>query len=819
MKYVDVAVPLGVRKTFAYSVPAQLRDQAVRGVRVLVPFGRKIITGFVVGVSPDPPDGNFKVRSIRAVLDPAPMIPAVLVETALWAAERYFTSPGEILKAALPAGSQIAGSQEIRLTPRAERLLAGGLRPTGLSSQANSILNTLSHEGALTLPELSRRGGVPDASRWLGSLAQEGWITIEEKLQRPRVSAKERLGIRALEPAGQNLESLTPLQRALYSFLEPGGKPVPLKEMLRATRASASVAQALARKGLAEIAPLKLLRIPVDIAEAPAPATHHLTAAQEQIFHELRAALSRGVATRYLIHGVTGSGKTEIYLKLIAEVLRQGQASILMVPEIGLTPLLARIATSHFPDQVALMHSAMSPGERFDQWHRIRSGEARVVVGTRSAVFAPLQDLRLVIVDEEQDASYKQDETPVYHAREVAWHRIQQSSGVLLMGSATPSIETFHGARTTKEIRYLALPQRFQARPLPRVTLVDMALEFQRHGKNSVVSGTLQQELKERLRLGEQSIIMLNRRGYATMLLCRSCGHTTSCPDCSIALTYHQEQRRLICHYCGIEQQPPSACTSCGGEYIYYVGVGSEQLEEMLRSMFPAARIARFDRDSTRRRGALRRILLAFAERNLDILVGTQMLAKGHDFPNVTLVGVIGSDAGLSFPDFRSAERTFQLLTQVAGRAGRGETPGQVVIQSFYPNHYVLRFARNQDYTGFFEREIEYRKLLGYPPFVRMVQILVSNASQVEASKVGRKIAVAIKSQSQRHELASQLRILGPAVAPLEKLRGKYRYQVLLKSPPGADLTPLLRDAFAELGTHRVPLKNVQVDIDPLSLL
>jgi primosomal protein N' (replication factor Y) len=346
-----------------------------------------------------------------------------------------------------------------------------------------------------------------------------------------------------------------------------------------------------------------------------------------------------------------------------------------------------------------------------------------------------------------------------------------------------------------------------------------MALEFQRYGKNSVVSTTLRQELKERLRLGEQSIVMLNRRGYSTMLLCRSCGHTTSCPDCSISLTYHQEQRRLICHYCGIEQQPPSACASCGGEYMYYAGVGSEQLEEVLRTMFPTARIARFDRDSTRRRGALRKILLEFAERNLDILVGTQMLAKGHDFPNVTLVGVIGSDAGLAFPDFRSAERTFQLLTQVAGRAGRGETPGQVVIQSFYPNHYVLRFAKNQDYTGFFEREIEYRKLLGYPPFARMVQILVSNASQIEASKVSRKIAAAIKSQGQRHELATQLRILGPAVAPLEKLRGKYRYQVLLKSPPETDLTPVLRDAFAELGTHRVPLQNVQVDIDPLSLL
>jgi primosomal protein N' (replication factor Y) len=819
MKYVDVAVPLGVRKTFVYSVPPPLQDKAVCGVRVLVPFGRKIITGFVVGTSLQTPEGTFRVRSIREVLDSTPIIPAGLVETALWTAERYFTAPGEILKAALPAGSQIQGYQRLRLTPRAERLLGGGLRPTSLSAQANSILDTLSHEGRLTLTELSRLAGVRDASRWVGSLAEEGWIAIEEELRRPRVSDKEQLAIRALMPPGQQPESLTAVQRAFYASLEPEGKPIPLKTALRTARASASVARALERRGWVEIAPLRLVRVPLDLAEAPPPPARELTPAQQQIFHELCAGLSRGAAARYLIHGVTGSGKTEIYLKLIAEVLRQGYSAIFMVPEIGLTPLLARIAASHFPDQVALLHSAMSPGERFDQWYRIRSGDARVVVGTRSAVFAPLQDVRLVIVDEEQDASYKQDETPIYHAREVAWHRIQRSAGVLVMGSATPSIETFHSARDTGEIRYLALPQRFKARPLPQVTLVDMTLEFQRYGKQAVISTALKEELKERLRLGEQSIVMLNRRGYSTLLLCRTCGYTTPCPDCSISMTYHQEQRRLVCHYCGFEQQPPESCASCGGDYIYYVGVGCEQLAEVLRTMFPRARIGRFDRDSTRRRGALREILLEFAGGRLDILVGTQMLAKGHDFPNVTLVGVIGSDAALSFPDFRSAERTFQLLTQVAGRAGRGDRPGQVVIQSFYPNHYVLRFARNQDYTGFFEHEIEYRKLLGYPPFTRLAQILVAHASQIGASKIGRRIAEAIKSQSQRQVPGHPLRVLGPAVAPLEKLRGKYRYQVLLKSHPGDDLTPVLQDAFAELASHRVPLKDVQVDIDSLSLL
>ena len=366
---------------------------------------------------------------------------------------------------------------------------------------------------------------------------------------------------------------------------------------------------------------------------------------------------------------------------------------------------------------------------------------------------------------------------------------------------------------------YLSLPERIHARPMAEVTVLDMGLEFRRQGKKTVVSQLLRQELQERLERGEQSMVLLNRRGYSRMLLCRSCGHAFTCPDCSVSMTYHQAEGRLICHYCAAEAEPPAACVNCQGEYIYFVGVGTEQLEETLRSMFPNARIGRLDRDTTRRRGSLRRILLEFAEGRLDILVGTQMLAKGHDFPNVTLVGVVAADASLSFPDFRSAERTFQLLTQVAGRAGRGEAAGKVVIQSFYPDHYALKFAREQDYLGFFQHEIEFRKLLGYPPYTRLIQIVIADGDSARAVTLGQRIASALRSHSRRDGLDRMVRILGPAPAPLEKLRGKYRYQILLKSDPDYDTVSLLRQAYDELGAHRVSLKNASVDVDPLSLM
>ncbi len=817
--FADVAVPVGVRKTFAYAVPRLLEGRIAAGTRVLVPFGRKLLTGFVVAVRSEPPQGDFRVRPIRELLDSHAIIPEELLGLGLWVAERYFAPPGEVLRALFPSGSEATGAQHIKLAPQVEKLLQGGLRPQSLKPQEELLLDQLARTGPMTAEALARASGLRAAERWIESLAASGHVETELAVVQPRIRAKQQLGIRRLGAGTESTLRLTGNQARLLQFLRPDAAPVPLQGVLRETGCDSGAARSLTRKGLVEVAPLQMHRRPADLAEIVAGSAHVLTPSQQTAFEVLRKAVELGQAGRFLLHGVTGSGKTEIYLRVIAEVLKRGDTAMLLVPEIGLTPLLSRIAVSHFPDQVALLHSGMSPGERFDQWDRIRSGGAPVVVGTRSAVFAPLQKLRLIIIDEEQDPSYKQDESPCYHAREVAWQRMRQTKGIVLMGSATPSVETYYLAREENEIGYLRLPERIEARPLAEVSIVDMNVEFQRHGRRTVISQRLREELEERLRRGEQSLVLLNRRGYARSLICRSCGHAATCLDCSVSMTYHQEEGRLICHYCGSEKEPPAACDSCGGQFIYYVGVGTEQLEEIIRKQLPRARVARMDRDTTRRKGALRKMLLEFADGKLDILIGTQMIAKGHDFPNVTLVGVVGADAGLSFPDFRSAERTFQLLTQVAGRAGRGTIPGRVAIQSFYPEHYALHFARMQDYDGFYRREIDYRKLMSYPPVRSLIQILITDPDLRKATRAGEKVAAALKAVSGDLPGDCRARILGPATAPMERLRGRYRVQLLIKSKPGPDGLVILREAFARLAESRLSMKNVHVDVDPLALM
>ncbi len=817
--FVDVAVPLGVRKTFAYSVPRTFAGQISVGMRVLVPFGRKLITGFVVACQDSPPAGDFRIRAIREVLDREPSIPEALVELACWIGDYYFTSPGEVLRALLPAGSLAEGEREVSLSERAHILFSGGLRPTGLHAKEELLMGTLARAGRMSLKQLCRCEGLSDAGQWIESLAAQGWLQIEEYAARARIREKKLLGIKALAGDPKIIARLTGPQRAMHEQLCAAGGMLALQTALRAAGASPSVARTLEKKGLAEITEMKVDRIPLELSAASARKVLVFTPAQREAFERLRALLDAKESVRCLLYGVTGSGKTEIYLRLIAEMLKGGGTAMLLVPEIGLTPMLSRIAASHFPDQVALLHSGMSLGERFDQWNRIRSGAAKVVVGTRSAVFAPLENLRLIVIDEEQDSSYKQDESPCYHARDVAWRRLQSHGGVLLLGSATPAVETYHMAQDASTMLRFTLPERIEARPMPEVIMVDMSLEFQRHGRKSVISEQLRGELAATLQRGEQAIILLNRRGYSRSLLCRSCGNVFSCPDCSISMTYHHEEGRLICHYCALEKETPAACDACGGEFIYFVGVGTEQLEEILRTKFPKARLARVDRDTTRRRGALHKILFDFAAHELDMLVGTQILAKGHDFPDVTLVGVVSADAGLAFPDFRSAEKTFQLLTQVAGRAGRGKIPGRVVIQSFYPDHYALQFASRQDYSGFYQHEIEFRRLLGYPPYRSLVQILISSGSADKGLQTGIKVSEEIKLSALRHGAKTRIQVLGPAAAPLEKLRGQYRFQVLLKSAPGENLGAILHDAFNSLGKRKVPLKSIQVDVDPLSLL
>jgi len=814
--YAAVAVPLGVRSTFTYSVPSHLREHLQIGIRVVVPFGRKLRTGFVVALSSEPPPGDFRIRAIRDVLDRQPLISSALVETALWISEYYFTPPGSVLAAILPAGTGVTADREVRLSTRADALLRGGLRPA-LARQEDRILRAIAETGAMTAQGLSKHLKIKNLDKSLASLQESGWVVLEERWRRPRVAAKTRLGIRTAGKGIGSETTLTATQNRLYSLLGP--EALPLQSVLQLARTTLSVARTLERNRLVEIVPLKVDRSPPELEEQRKRKRLVFTDAQQKSFAVLLDLLRSGSPQRSLLHGVTGSGKTEIYLRLIGQVLNHGESAILLVPEIGLTPLLSRIAVSHFPDQVALLHSGMSVGERFDQWNRIRSGDAKVVVGTRSAVFAPMEDVRLIILDEEHDTSYKQDVSPCYHAREVAWHRLQQSSGLLLLGSATPSMETFYAAKDLGTVTYLNLPERIEARSLPEVEIVDMSVEFQRHGKKTVISDPLRQGLTEKLERNEQAIILLNRRGYSRSLLCRSCGHVFICSDCSISMTYHQDEHILRCHYCGREQDIPQRCRNCEGEFIYYVGVGTEQLEEIVHKIIPRARLARVDRDTTRRRGSLRKMLLDFSDGKLDVLVGTQMLSKGHDFQNLTLVGVVSADAGLSFPDFRSAERTFQLLTQVAGRAGRGKVAGHVVIQSFYPDHYALRFARQQDFVGFYNREIEYRRLLGYPPFKDLIQILIKTKDADKGRRIAEQVSGVLRRCIRESKLKSKPRILGPAVAPLEKLRGEFRHQILVKSSSSAEAIPILHEAFEQLGRQRVALKNIHVDVDPISLL
>ena len=816
-EFVDVAVPVGIRKTFAYSVPPSMRAKIAPGMRVLVPFGRKLLTGYVTGFPGHAAVEGFRLKAVSELLEPAPSITPELVRTALWVAEYYFAPPGEVFRALFPAGSQVSGGRLASLTPKASTLILGGLRPQGLNSREENLLNVLAETGPLPVNELARKTGVKGVESRLEPLAAAGWVLVETRIETPKVREKEFLGIRRTDiyPSAE-APKLPVVQARLYEALKNISGPVPLQEILRTTGCARAAADALADKGLAEITPLRVDRAPADLAAAAAEKNIILTSYQKELVARVTELIRRGETARFLVHGVTGSGKTEVYLRLIAETLSLGGTALFLVPEIGLTPLLSRLVVSRFPGLVSLLHSGMSPGERFDQWTKIRDGESKVVVGTRSAVFAPLKELRLVIIDEEQDGSYKQDETPCYHAGEVAWRRLVESPGVLITGSATPSIESFHLARRGN---YYHIPERVQARPMPEVRVVNMAEEFQRAGRNVVLSNPLCEELTACMERGEQAIVLLNRRGFARTVLCRGCGHICICPDCSVSMTYHRETSRLVCHYCGREAASPSVCEECGGVYIHYAGAGTEQLESLLQELLPTARVARLDRDTTRRRGALRSTLLAFSKREVDVLVGTQMLAKGHDFPAVTLVGVVSADAGLNFPDFRSAERTFQLLTQVAGRAGRGTSPGRVILQSWYPDHYALQFSCAQDYAGFYEREIEFRKLMGYPPFQNLTQVLVSDADEGTAARAAGAIAAALKQRASSEPGERKPRVLGPAAAPIEKLRGLHRIQILLKTDPGIRVAPILEDCFAVLEKQRVVAGRIHIDIDPLSLL
>jgi primosomal protein N' (replication factor Y) (superfamily II helicase) len=514
-----------------------------------------------------------------------------------------------------------------------------------------------------------------------------------------------------------------------------------------------------------------------------------------------------------LLHGVTGSGKTEIYMRAAEHFLERGKTSLILVPEIGLTPQLTDRFSARFPGKIAILHSALTKRQRIDEWLRIRAGETPIVIGTRSAVFAPLQNLGMIVVDEEHETSYKQEEVPRYHARATAVMRAKLSNAAVILGSATPSMESFHNSQSAKYQR-IPLTTRVEDRELPDVQIVNMREEYAAQGKQVVLSQRLLQALFTRLERQEQTMILLNRRGFAAFLLCRKCGFTFQCNSCSVALTYHRSIHKLLCHYCGLARRPPSRCPECDSEYIHYVGEGTERLEAEVRQLFPEARIGRLDRDTMRHIRDYERVLGGFRKGEIDVLVGTQMIAKGHDFPRVTLVGVIGADAPLALPDFRAAERTFQLLTQVAGRSGRGDQPGEVVIQSYFPDHYTFQLAVKQRFEDFYGQESRYRRAMFYPPFASLAGIMVTDRDPTRAAGLARQIAEFLDSQR-----SNAIRILGPAPAPLERIKRVHRHQLLIKSSSRSTLHRILDRLQVYIEEKKIGATRVIIDVDPVSLL
>ncbi|HUK31294.1 MAG TPA: primosomal protein N', partial [Candidatus Acidoferrum sp.] len=599
--------------------------------------------------------------------------------------------------------------------------------------------------------------------------------------------------------------------RVFHVLAEERG-PLPLPHLAKLARVSRVLVERMIR-----LEKLKCWEEPVAIEEDLfdadyTPPLNVLNPDQERESGVIRGWIDAGAFTAGLLYGVTGSGKTEVYLNAVQAALARDKTAIVLVPEIALTLWTGRLCRARFGAGVAVLHSALPEVERAREWWRVRRGEARVVVGTRSAVFAPVENLGLIVVDEEQEASYKQEETPRYHGRDVAVVRAKLEGAVALLGSATPSLESFQNARSGK-YQLLQLDSRVENRPLAPVEIVDLREDFKSTHRAGPISAKLGEAIAARLEGKTQSLILVNRRGYSWFVLCRSCGAGVQCENCSISLTYHKQRQRLECHYCGFSRRVPESCPKCDSEHVYFFGAGAEQLEEKLREKFPSARVARLDRDSVRTKRAYQQVLGDFASGKIDILVGTQMVAKGHDFQRVTLVGVVSADAQLSLPDFRAAERTFQLLTQVAGRAGRGGLPGEVLVETYYPEHYAIELAASQDYLTFFEKEVQFRRLLHYPPFTALASILVRDTKIENAIRWSRQLSAFLAPQESRG-----VKVLGPAPAPLARLKREYRFQFLLKAPKRAQLTRAVSELLAFSEEKEIPQNAVLVDVDPLSL-
>jgi len=801
-EYCDVALPVPLDRPFTYSLPETLRHRVKPGCRILVPFGSRKLSGFVLRCHDDAPDAE--IRDALRLLDSAPILDESLLGLGRWISSYYCAPLGEVFRAMAPAGGEVRHGKVYTLTDSGRDALRQLTLAQVVEDPAVELMQMLELR-SLSLPHLARH--VPNATRLLRNLEKRGFVNAEDiDAQRdPLRAPASHLRVEPVTPPPPGKYKKAERELLAYLELHPGSHN--LKDVAGVVKNGGEAARVLARRG---ILALRTEVSPISSAFAHAP--HVLNPWQQAAYEQMRDAVRAREFRTFLLQGVTGSGKTEVYMNAIEAVLAEGRTALLLVPEIALTPAMAGQFFHRFGGRVAILHSAFGDSERAEHWRRVRSGEAGVIVGTRSGVFAPVANLGLVIIDEEHDGSYKQEETPRYNGRDVAIVRAQAAGACAVLGSATPSLESRYNADRGK-YTLLRLPERIEQRPLPAVELIDMRVEFLETRRQSTFSRRLIEEVRARVENGEQTMLLLNRRGFSTFVACRACGERIQCVNCAVTLTYHRRDQRLLCHYCNYAERVPRVCPKCASEHIYFLGTGSERVEDELHRLIPEARITRMDRDTITGKRQYETILSAFREGSYDILVGTQMIAKGHDIPNVTLVGVISADTGLGMPDFRAAERTFQLLTQVAGRAGRGNLPGTVLIQTINPDHYAIRFAAAQDYNGFYERELEYRKMMRYPPFAALANVIVRSESRGDVLRVAAALGSLLTPPPEH------VKVLGPAEAPVPRLKAEYRYQLLIKAASRKPLKQTLDTIRAYAADLKWPATSLVIDVDPLSLL
>jgi primosomal protein N' (replication factor Y) len=816
-EFCDVALPVPLDMVFTYRVPAGTTP--VVGGRVLVPFRQQRMTGVVVELHDRKP--SVTIKNILSLLDSVPVIDEPLLRLGRWIAGYYLAPIGEVFRTMLPLNAEFKRAIAYRLTKEGQLALhlagmsgssARSRRTPEEQAEEFRVLDYLAaQESAPGEPVQIREPVLRSATRVsksiLSGMVRKKWL-VREDVSNVR-DATRTIRIALLKSVEGKLNDN---QRQIVETLAGAGGRLPL-ETLRSLEVPRSTITTLIKRGVIEIVAEPATHAVSRTKPRASPFSFEFNTAQQAALGRLRQAVEAGKFSGILLHGVTGSGKTAVYLAGMRSVLEAGRSAILLVPEIGLTPAVAADLHQIFGDEVAILHSALSDKERAQQWHRIKNGEARMVVGTRSAVFAPVADLALIIVDEEHDSSYKQEETPRYHARDVAVMRAKMANATVVLGSATPSLESYFNA-TKNKYALVELLDRVERRPLPEVEIVDMRLEFQETGIEQVISRKLAAEIKDRFDRKEQVMVLLNRRGYTPVVLCRACGTTMQCRNCAISMTHHKREHKMVCHYCGFLAPVPKNCGECGSEYVYFLGTGSEKLEEFLHGMFPQARIARLDRDTVRGQEDFERTLNALSEGELDLLVGTQMIAKGHDIHGVTLVGVVGADSALGLPDFRAAERTFQLLTQVAGRAGRGQSPGKVILQTYFQDHYAVQYAAHHDFAGFYDKELRFRSWMHYPPYSALANVLIRSDNLDEALQWSGMLGKWFEQN--RHE---GVRVLGPAAAPILRLKRDYRYHCVLKSPSREKLNATLRAMLKYAATQKIPRTQVIVDVDALWLM